>query len=1768
MTTLDKQQRIDQALAWHREQLLDLSSRNTLLHFPTREKSGKLKAKRLELMNGEPDELYRSLVINGHSVVFEGLDEAPAMSAADEDDLDFFSVQVPTLHARKNELVVQVPVKQDELQKRLLQLNRNNREFLEEQGVHGLYLALGQLKWYERDSSHKYEPRLAPLLLIPVNLHRRNSSEAFRLSYSGEELQSNFTLNLKLREYGKGIPELAEADELTPSSYFEQVRGAVKAVRPSTAESDDWFETPVPSSTDGLQWQVDPTFAALGFFSFSKILMYRDLQPDSWPQGVSAYDHPVVASLLAGHDSEQSLPDDLSADDAIHSQTTLHVLDADSSQALAVEYVLRGHDLVLQGPPGTGKSQTITNMIAGLVAQGKKVLFVAEKQAALSVVETRLQKIGLGHALLALHSKTASKTVLRDSLQTALYQERDAALPPGDETRLDELVTQLRDFPEALNTQLGELPLTPYDVIGKLLALQQQNIPATTGLVPVPAGLMQWNTQDWKRANELLEELALWVTEHGAPQSLPLWGSSKTGLLPQDQVNLRSSTQALHQAIRQAQVAAQEVNPLLEAAPATINDLQVAAGLIEQVSQWPDLSGLDLNADWASLETTYQAHAEVQKSHRVALERTLAAIPSAEGAWREAHAVVQNRDALREWLDLSDDQQQRHAALQGLIHEAALTAEVGDVRATLSQNRGLLSGLRSDVRQAKQKVQGWLKQPGKLEEQLGLLAQIEEYQALGRRLSTVRQTLSAWPITEQTIDVAKGRELLDWLDKRSHHPLNADDTPVHQAARQALAALMQGRTLDISVLDTLQEQESQLQQAAQRERPVLGAQSQGLTTDWANLVRTAAWVKQTVRDRPHWQGTLVEIARTPSSKDQWMQKLTTLRQKTEELDQALEAFRKAASFEQLPTDELAALAEITEQSAQDASALTHIISWNQLAERLQNAGLQDLTPFLPSFPPAEEWSTLVALVRQAWLAAIAQHAFSDRPPLARFESGGYQRGRQQYSTLDRKSLELNRQRIRHTYLQRVPKPSSVGQLGVLQKEFAKKKRLLPVRDVLRHAGQAVQAIKPVFMMSPLSLANFIPLGTLTFDVVIFDEASQVRPSDALGALLRAKQFVVVGDLKQLGPSNFFSKTAEDSEEDDGGEAGLESLLAMFEARYVGQRHSLTWHYRSQHEELIRTSNECFYDNQLVTFPHADPLRHDLGLRYHHLDPRQAPFGRGGSTTNPGEAQAVVEAVIRHARHSPQESLAVVTFSAKQQALIEGLLDQALAKLDPKTQAFFSENVPDPFVVKNLENVQGDERDVIMISVGYGYALKDGELKFYRNFGPLGSVDGWRRLNVLITRARKRLEVFANFQPHDITGLDETSELHRGMRAFKIFLERCAQDTLRRTSDLPLGGSENRDAQVPDRQKLSALVSTVLTDAGYQVAQNIGSSSSRIDLAVRFPDDAKRFALGIELDGPGYYKVGSVRERDRLREEVLEVFGWRIYRVWSIDWFRDAASAQKQLLDAVREAVNVTTLGSTGQTNIQDQTAEAFWTNLEESSADPSLPQLSAAELWHEADGTQEFGLSEESSFRTSRRSATRSSTSFKTIGAAVSATPYTEAQISVDSSGLDFHLIPLNRLVNAIEGIVRQEGPILQELVLRRLLAALEIARAGGRIKETFGQAVAEAARQNLIVLDGDFMALNDEQWWTARNREGRPAGELKIDLIANQELLFAALEVVDQGMGVVSSELPNATLRYLGFRKFNQAAQDRVKGLIEWATGEGLLIQNGELLTRVQVNG
>jgi very-short-patch-repair endonuclease len=517
--------------------------------------------------------------------------------------------------------------------------------------------------------------------------------------------------------------------------------------------------------------------------------------------------------------------------------------------------------------------------------------------------------------------------------------------------------------------------------------------------------------------------------------------------------------------------------------------------------------------------------------------------------------------------------------------------------------------------------------------------------------------------------------------------------------------------------------------------------------------------------------------------------------------------------------------------------------------------------------------------------------------LSGFDLGSHEATVDRFRGLDRASHAVQRGRAREGAFRNRLRTQAVcptGQERVLRSEAAKPRGRKKLRQIFAELPELLLTLKPCVMMSPLSVSTFFPgdVPELRFDIVVIDEASQVRPADAIPAIYRGNQLVVAGDDKQLPPTSFFARISQDGaapEDEDGEDAasatavGVESILDLCVAANV-RRSRLLWHYRSRHESLIAFSNRRFYSNDLVTFPSAAGAG---GVVFHHV-----PDGRWIDRTNPEEAQKIAQLVEQMVRSDSTQSIGIVTFNKDQQFLVEDELERLRQRLTAESGAEgLAEAVggvgPEHLFVKNLENVQGDERDCIILGVGYA---RDRDGMFAMRFGPLNQAGGERRLNVAITRARKSMFVVSSVRADDFR-VSGASPL--GVQLLQAFLRFAEEGTLGPAAS---GAADFYDSRFEES------VAKALRAQGLTVVTQVGCSRFRIDMAIVHPDDPTHYLLGVECDGATYHRSAVARDRDRLRQDVLEGLGWKIVRIWSTDWVRNPERQLARVVEAYRDAM--------------------------------------------------------------------------------------------------------------------------------------------------------------------------------------------------------------------------------------------------------------------------
>lgn len=668
--------------------------------------------------------------------------------------------------------------------------------------------------------------------------------------------------------------------------------------------------------------------------------------------------------------------------------------------------------------------------------------------------------------------------------------------------------------------------------------------------------------------------------------------------------------------------------------------------------------------------------------------------------------------------------------------------------------------------------------------------------------------------------------------------------------------------------------------------------------------------------------------------------------------------------------------------------------------------------------------------------------------------------------------DLDRQVIASTVADIVDKTNahrpttSVGQSQILISQGLKKRNLLPIRSLISSTWDVTKRLKPVFMMSPLSVSQFLD-PKLRFDVVIFDEASQVLPEDAINAIYRGHQLIIAGDDKQLPPTNFFALSDdEDFNEDSESEAkDYESILDLAKASSAYKSLTLNWHYRSRHQDLITFSNKSFYDGKLITFPSSDETGNHVGVEFFHVP--DGVYGRSGSRKNYPEARFVAERVEHHFDTRPGATLGVVTFSQSQAEAVESAVYEMFDRR-PDLAEHLDTSRLDGFFIKNLESVQGDERDVMIFSIGYG---PDEAGKLTMTFGPVTGKGGGRRLNVAVTRARFRNEIVASFQPSQMRpGASE------GLRHLNNYLDFA----VRGPAALAL---DDVESQGPAESPFEESVADWLISKGWDVVTQVGTLGYRIDMAVRHPNYPGRFLLGVECDGRQYHSSQTARDRDRLRQEVLEGLGWTLHRIWGPSWYRQRRHEQERIERALESALEITPQGRIGKSRANG----------------PARPIVTVEEV--DLESTPDWVV------------------------------PYEIASPKKPPRGVDASTsAAIPYLKGTIEEIIRVESPIHRTVLDSRIRRAWGIGRIGPQIRRQVDAALEMAGFHP----EDEFFYLGnlDDLDVIVSTRQHTPESKRDIDHVHPREVQDTVWGIVKDATAVRPEDAAQRAARYLGFMR------------------------------------
>lgn len=1379
---------------------------------------------------------------------------------------------------------IRIPYTQGELQKSITQLYRKSRADMEENGANTLYLAMGALKWYETETSSR--AYYAPLVLIPVDIIRKSARVGYVIRRRDDEAQLNITLLEMLRQnYNTEIQGL---DPLPQDEHGLDMTKVLAIARQGIMHKPRWDV-------------VESAF--LGNFSFAQFVMWNDLRNRTEDLKCNK----IVSSLVK---SQLSFTPNPIAGELCESEILLPI-SADSSQLRAIDAAAKGKSFVLHGPPGTGKSQTITSMIANSLAQGKTVLFVAQKMAALSVVKKRLDQIGIGPFCLELHSNKANKKAVLDQLESVLKLAGTVLQSEYEQTAntIAPLKSELDAHKMALHKEYP-FGVSLYEAISSY-----EHYAAAPDLVRFHTVDIKQITPNQIRENELIvDELISAARIIGHPHDHPLLG-----------VGLADYSQ---QSRADADVAITEFS-------ASLHHLEVCAKALEEQQS------VEFDGSVSQLQALYQI----------------------------ATTLITIDDALKQQKDLESSMQ------------TAYTTAVFDL--------------------------------------------------------PLVELMRLWRAGENT-----------WFFPR---------LKLHGAVKKQIApCYTQGKLDKQKIVDCLKILE-------QREK---------LIGERAKMISE---LPSALQNSPE---TANENAKTY---------ITACNQCKEKYNLVEAALQPITEFKNLSTLESIFTALAKWQS--NLSILRDYCVWNFT---VQKAMTNDLSPLVTALVEGLALNVAKDAYYRGLYQAMAETIFGEDENNSRFNGTLFNEKVASFKRLDEELRKQARREILMRLSSKLPNlqilASQNSEVGILQRAIRNGGRGIAIRKLLEQLPTLLSRLCPCMLMSPISVAQYIDPKRPPFDIVIFDEASQMPTCEAVGVIARAKEAVIVGDPKQMPPTSFFATNIIDEEHQE--LEDLESILDDCLALSMPETH-LKWHYRSRHESLIAFSNREFYGNDLYTFPSPDAMCSMVKWVL-----VEGYYDRGKTRQNAAEASAIVKE-IEHRLETGKQSIGVVTFSVVQQSLVEDLLNDLFIRR-PDLDALANE-CEEPLFVKNLENVQGDERDIILFSVCYG---PDQNGAVSMNFGPLNREGGWRRLNVAITRAREEMMIFSVLKP-DQFDMSRTSAA--GVRSLKAFLEYAQNNS-----------GTARSVGKSSRDGIAASIAAKLTEKGYLADTLVGFSHFRVDVGVRASSDRDKYALGILLDGDSYHQAQTVYDREVSSGSVLGGLGWRVMRVYAIDWWEDSEREISRIILALENDDNIDEIPPSVP---QEQISETCNPKIDSAVNNPVFTVNTIARQIMSAETPKCY---------------------------AVTQLPYTPMNadlfLTVNDALIRQHCL----------AVLQTEAPIAESLLVRRVLSAFGISRAGSRV----------SAKIMVVARSLGFSRVKEETsyvYYESSPQEYRgfrlaETDEAKRDVkdLPMAEIDNAIKAVLIQQYGLPHADLMREAAKILGYSRIGSYVEHAMK------SGIDRLIKNG----------
>ncbi|QCZ36904.1 DUF4011 domain-containing protein [Mycoplasma nasistruthionis] len=1244
----------------------------------------------------------------------------------------------------------------------LRNINKAAKLSREEFSVEISYFCVGFLKWYESPESSA--TLYSPLFFIPTVL-TKNPRESFSASLNDLDYAFNLSLIRKL--------ELMFGISLELKETLDDENKQNTSIKDKFYQYIEFVKQQIQKVNDS-RWEVIDNIE-LTNLSFSNINMLNDMEQNEDLILNSKFFQSFTGQNIAV--GQTITPN--AVDKHIDYANYYHILDSDSSQEAAIQNAINGQSFVLEGPPGTGKSQTITNIITELIARGKKVLFVAEKRAALEVVLANLAKIKLDKLVLPIHDINLNKKEVLDELmetlelgtQSLIYNKEVLASIQNNTTQNRDY---LDDYYQKLSKVITPIQLSLYELLGKYYSYN-----VTDEYNSDIEGFDQIDRTQLDKQVGLLNSIYDEFVKNNFEVYSSIWWGIKPDL-------------EYYNVVEKSKLFLEFFNNLFYLQDNILKTL-IAGSETKPFASW--------------IQNFYQLIKNIKNNN--VINWKIEEIVSLEFEIEQITEIVETYKAIHQKAQLIND---------NYDVEKTVDYDWKDINNILNKHhrtgfKRFTSSLFSSEYRSAKKVLKNLRINKKLQSDLIKDAEVlkEISQLVQLKNDIFKNTHSKEFVNLDFNDLQLHLDNLNWYYniKKNLGNLELNDSP--SFIREIFAWANSTSSVYQSLYNLFENKNG------------IEIFNNFLDLFNPNLVDINSFSNQYVK----YQATNFQVDQ------KGFQFFNYINSILKTFDKNLQEFIAYAQHNNI------------KQNFGDVFA-------KQVVNLIIKKELIDLADY----------------------SVVQLEAF-----------------KKSFSNNEKLVINNAHHKINENFLHSIPNINSLegnwNEVAILRREANKSRNIMPIRKMFELMPNLIQTLKPCLMMSPLSVSSYFQsIPNFTFDVVIFDEASQVKVETSIGSMVRAKQWIIAGDRHQLPPTSFFELTENTENEIEYLESdGYESLLEF--ASGFSNKVPLLWHYRSKYEELIMPSNTLIY-KKLITFPNHDNPNQFAGVINRYVN------GQFIDNVNEQEAMGVVNVIKEiYAQFKNTKSVGVVCFNKKQQMLVENTLAKFLLK-NPEYSTLLSEEKTNPFFVKNIETVQGDERDIIILSTCYGPSANG---NVYQRFGPINSGNGYRRLNVATTRAKESTIVVTSLKPDDIVikPADQATTDQSGLIYFKNYLNFAR---FGKTIDENVQPNELREFDSPFEFE----VYNELIKLGYSVEKQVGCSGFKIDLAIVDPDNPNRFILGIECDGALYHSSKSARDRDRLRQQVLESKGWKIYRIWSTDWFKNKWIATSKLHDYIKEII--------------------------------------------------------------------------------------------------------------------------------------------------------------------------------------------------------------------------------------------------------------------------